>query len=97
VQIELSPDQTFNAKPSSVEVHVQENIGSNRTRLLSSGALCCLSPLLLIVGLGMVIGAELNAALAETPEEAMNRIGQADDRGRREAERLAAGNQEVKE
>jgi len=50
-----------------------------------------------LVGLGMVIGAELNAALAETPEEAMNRIGQADDRGRREAERLAAGNQEVKE
>jgi membrane protein len=39
-----------------------------------------------LVGLGMVIGAELNAALAETPEEAENRIGQADDR-RRAAER----------
>lgn len=35
-----------------------------------------------LVGLGMVIGAELNAALAETPEEAENRIGQADDRAR---------------
>ncbi|MFN6936523.1 MAG: YihY/virulence factor BrkB family protein [Tsuneonella sp.] len=35
-----------------------------------------------LVGLGMVIGAELNAALAETPEEAENRIGQADDRRR---------------
>jgi membrane protein len=36
-----------------------------------------------LVGLGMVVGAELNAALAETPEEAENRIGQADDRVRR--------------
>ena len=35
-----------------------------------------------LVGLGMVVGAELNAALAETPEEAENRIGQADDRRR---------------
>ncbi len=36
-----------------------------------------------LVGLGVVIGAELNAALAETPEEALTRIGQADDRARR--------------
>ena len=35
-----------------------------------------------LVGLGMVIGAELNAALAETPEE-QNVVGQADDRARR--------------
>jgi membrane protein len=35
-----------------------------------------------LVGLGMVVGAELNAALAETPEEEENRIGQADDRVR---------------
>ncbi|WP_375290489.1 YihY/virulence factor BrkB family protein [Qipengyuania sp.] len=35
-----------------------------------------------LVGLGVVIGAELNAALAETPEEQMNMIGQADDRAR---------------
>ncbi|MFM5917867.1 MAG: YihY/virulence factor BrkB family protein [Novosphingobium sp.] len=35
-----------------------------------------------LVGLGMVIGAELNAALAETPEE-RNLIGQADDRAKR--------------
>lgn len=34
-----------------------------------------------LVGLGMVIGAELNAALAETPEE-RNAVGQADDRRR---------------
>jgi membrane protein len=34
-----------------------------------------------LVGLGMVVGAELNAALAETPEE-QNIIGQQDDRGR---------------
>jgi len=34
-------------------------------------------------GLGVVIGAELNAALAETPAEQQNRIGQADDRERR--------------
>ena len=33
-----------------------------------------------LVGLGMVMGAELNAALAETPEE-RNAIGQADERG----------------
>ncbi|PZT88810.1 MAG: ribonuclease BN [Citromicrobium sp.] len=35
-----------------------------------------------LVGLGVVIGAELNAALAETPEEEMNMIGQSDDRRR---------------
>ena len=38
-----------------------------------------------LVGLGMVVGAELNAALAETPEEAENRIGQGDDRRRSHA------------
>ena len=35
-----------------------------------------------LVGLGMVMGAELNAALAETPEEREDRIGQADNRAR---------------
>lgn len=35
-----------------------------------------------LVGLGVVVGAELNAALAETPEEEENRIGQADNRAR---------------
>jgi membrane protein len=35
-----------------------------------------------LVGLGMVMGAELNAALAETPEEREDRIGQGDNRGR---------------
>ena len=35
-----------------------------------------------LVGLGMVIGAELNAALAVTPEEEENLIGQWDDRAR---------------
>ena len=38
-----------------------------------------------LVGLGMVFGAELNAALAETPEE-RDMIGMADDRHRRERE-----------
>ncbi|WP_305097515.1 YihY/virulence factor BrkB family protein [Croceibacterium aestuarii] len=33
-----------------------------------------------LVGLGMVMGAELNAALAETPEEEQDLIGQADER-----------------
>jgi membrane protein len=36
-----------------------------------------------LVGLGMVAGAELNAAMAETPEEEQDRIGQEDDRARR--------------
>jgi membrane protein len=36
-----------------------------------------------LVGLGMVVGAELNAALAETPEE-RDALGQADDRDRRQ-------------
>jgi membrane protein len=36
-----------------------------------------------LVGLGMVMGAELNAALAETPEE-RDALGQADDRARAE-------------
>ena len=35
-----------------------------------------------LIGLGMVLGAELNAALAETPEEEHDRLGQADDRAR---------------
>jgi membrane protein len=34
-----------------------------------------------LVGLGMVIGAELNAALAETPEE-RDMLGQGDNRAR---------------
>lgn len=38
-----------------------------------------------LVGLGMVLGAELNAALAETPEEEHNWLGQADDRQRSSA------------
>jgi membrane protein len=42
-----------------------------------------------LVGLGFVIGAELNAALAETPEEAENRIGQADERARKDRKRAA--------
>jgi membrane protein len=35
-----------------------------------------------LVGLGIVVGAELNAALAETPEE-RDALGQADNRARR--------------
>ncbi|MEO6388250.1 MAG: YihY/virulence factor BrkB family protein [Croceibacterium sp.] len=42
-----------------------------------------------LVGLGMVMGAELNAALAETPEEEMDRIGQADDRTRAKPAKVA--------
>jgi membrane protein len=34
-----------------------------------------------LVGIGMVVGAELNAALAESPEE-RDMLGQADDRAR---------------
>lgn len=40
-----------------------------------------------LVGLGMVLGAELNAALAETPEEEQDWVGQADDRARDAAAR----------
>jgi len=36
-----------------------------------------------LVGLGMVAGAELNAAIAETPEEEHDRIGREDNRERR--------------
>lgn len=43
-----------------------------------------------LVGLGVVIGAELNAALAETPEERTNVIGQSDDRSRSESARAAS-------
>ncbi len=42
-----------------------------------------------LVGLGMVMGAELNAALAETPEEEEDRIGQADNRARAERDEQA--------
>lgn len=44
-----------------------------------------------LVGLGLVIGAELNAALAETPEEEINAIGQTDER------RRAALEQEIRD
>ena len=44
-----------------------------------------------IVGLGMVMGAELNAALAETPEEEQDRIGQADNRARAARQRQQEG------
>jgi membrane protein len=51
-----------------------------------------------LVGLGVVIGAELNAALAETPEEEMNLVGQADNRRRaqlaREIQEEQEGNDE---
>ncbi len=39
-----------------------------------------------LVGLGMVMGAELNAALAETPEEEQDLVGQADNHARSAAE-----------
>ncbi|WP_082124997.1 YihY/virulence factor BrkB family protein [Aurantiacibacter luteus] len=42
-----------------------------------------------LVGLGVVAGAELNAAMAETPEEEHNRIGQTDERARKALEREA--------
>jgi membrane protein len=45
-----------------------------------------------LVGLGMVTGAELNAALAETPEEEEDRIGQADNRARATKEAEAETN-----
>ena len=41
-----------------------------------------------LIGLGMVVGAELNAALAETPEE-QDVVGQADDRTRARKQREA--------
>lgn len=50
-----------------------------------------------LVGLGVVLGAEFNAALAETPEEAMNTLGQADDRARRDKERAAVAASESAE
>jgi membrane protein len=47
-----------------------------------------------LVGLGMVMGAELNAAMAETPEEEQDLIGQGDNR-RRAAD--SAGKTDVQE
>lgn len=47
-----------------------------------------------LVGLGVVIGAELNAALAETPEEELNWIGQEDDRRRAQLTREMQEEQE---
>ncbi len=48
-----------------------------------------------LVGLGVVIGAELNAALAETPEEEMNFVGQADDRRRAATKRALESEKDV--
>ena len=50
-----------------------------------------------LVGLGLVAGAELNAALAESPEEEENRIGQADDRERKRQQKAEAGAQQDSE
>lgn len=50
-----------------------------------------------LVGLGFVIGAELNAALAETPEEAENRMGQADDRLQAQHTRAAAAGKDMED
>ena len=50
-----------------------------------------------LVGLGMVTGAELNAALAETPEEESDRVGQADNAGRKLAGRNEAKVEETRE
>jgi len=47
-----------------------------------------------LVGLGMVMGAELNAALAETPEEHQDLIGQGDNRRRASAKAEAMDVQE---
>ncbi|ANU06699.1 YihY/virulence factor BrkB family protein [Paraurantiacibacter namhicola] len=48
-----------------------------------------------LVGLGMVMGAELNAALAETPEEEEDRVGQEDNRERKR--RAAAASAQTEE
>ena len=47
-----------------------------------------------LVGLGMVMGAELNAALAETPEEHEDLIGQGDNRRRAESKTGVTDGQE---
>ena len=50
-----------------------------------------------LVGLGMVAGAELNAAMAETPEEEQDRIGQEDNRERRARQMEAQREREIDE
>ena len=49
-----------------------------------------------LVGLGVVIGAELNAALAETPEGEVNTLGQTDDRARKAEQKAQVSQQESK-
>lgn len=49
-----------------------------------------------LVGLGVVIGAELNAALAETPDEDVNTLGQTDDRARKARQKADVPQQESK-
>jgi membrane protein len=48
-----------------------------------------------LVGLGVVIGAELNAALAETPEEEIKSLGHDDDDRRAALERDMAEEREL--
>ena len=50
-----------------------------------------------LVGLGTVAGAELNAAMAETPEEEQDRIGQEDNRERRARQMEAQREREIDE
>lgn len=49
-----------------------------------------------LVGLGVVIGAELNAALAETPDDDVNTLGQTDDRARKAKQTAQMSQQESK-
>jgi membrane protein len=49
-----------------------------------------------LVGLGVVIGAELNAALAETPDDNVNTLGQTDDRARKAKQKAQVSQQEIK-
>ena len=45
----------YHAQLKSVQLQVQENVRTTSSILLSSGTLCCLSPLLLILGLCLVV------------------------------------------
>jgi len=54
-RIELQPDRLYQSQADSVELRVHENVRDSKGFTLAGSALCCSSPVLLVVGFMLVI------------------------------------------
>ena len=55
IEVSVEPDPLYEAKADSAEIRVHENVQDSKWMSISAGALCCGSPLLLIVGFGLLL------------------------------------------